>query len=111
MPAHAAMRHDDDDEREPELDILHVCVRSVGATADGTGSAIRSHAGSGGRSRSVTDAGPRPVRKYPPYLHEWRRAGGHAGRACTGRIGLYALIIVLTPPARQLQQAVQFVAF
>jgi len=38
-------------------------------------------------------------------------ASKHAGVACTGGIGLCALVIVLTPPARQLQQAVQFVAF
>jgi hypothetical protein len=38
-------------------------------------------------------------------------ASKHAGEARTGRIDLYALIIVLTPPAKRLQQAVQFVAF
>jgi hypothetical protein len=38
MPAHAAMRHNAD-EREPELNVLYICVRSVGATADGTESA------------------------------------------------------------------------
>jgi hypothetical protein len=32
-------------------------------------------------------------------------AGKHAGEACTGRIDLYALIIVLTLRTRQLRQA------
>jgi hypothetical protein len=38
-------------------------------------------------------------------------AGRHAGEAGIGRIDLCALITVLAPPARQLQQAAQFVAF
>jgi hypothetical protein len=38
-------------------------------------------------------------------------ASRHAGEACTGGIGLCALIIVLTPPAGQVRHAVQFVAF
>jgi hypothetical protein len=60
----------------PELEDLRVTGSTEDQEFSYIESAIRAHTRLAGVPRSVTDAGPRTVRKYPPYVRQPRGPGG-----------------------------------